>query len=98
LATKNFVTSEIIMGRLSKRPIVAAELPVLNAKGEIEYVVGLGADLDHLNEIAANASAKFNGLLLVLGNHGRVIAKLPKLANGDISRDYDEPAIIAALV
>jgi diguanylate cyclase (GGDEF)-like protein len=98
LATKNFVTSEIIMGRLSKRPIVAAELPVLNAKGEIEYVVGLGADLDHLNEIAANASVKFNGLLLVLGNHGRVIAKLPKLANGDISRDYDEPAIIAALV
>ena len=98
LETKNFVTSEIILGRLSKRPVIAAELPVLNAKGEIEFVVGLGADLDRLNEIAVNARAKYNGLLLVLGSHGRVIANLPKLASGEISRDFDEPAVIEALL
>lgn len=98
LQTKNFVTSEIIIGRLSKRPIIAAEIPVLNATGEIEYVVGLGADLDRLNEIALNVSAKFNGLLVVLSNDGRVIAKLPELADGGISRDYNEPAIIEKLL
>jgi diguanylate cyclase (GGDEF)-like protein len=96
--TKNFVTSEIIIGRLSKRPVIAAELPVLNAKGEIEFSVGLGADLDRLNEIAFNASAKFNGVLVVLSNSGRVIAKLPKLVDGEISRDYNEPAIIEKLL
>jgi diguanylate cyclase (GGDEF)-like protein len=98
LATRNFVTSEIIVGRLSKRPIVAAELPVLNARGEIQFVVGLGADLERLNEIAVGVRAKFNGLLLVLSNHGRVIANMPMLAGGDISRDFEEPAVIDALM
>lgn len=98
IATKNFITSEIIMGRLSKRPVIAAELPILNAKGEIEFIVGLGADLDRLNEIVRGVQAKFNGLLLVLGGQGRVIANLPKLSDGEISHDYDEPKIIAALV
>ena len=96
--TRNFVTSEIIVGRLSKRPIIAALLPVLDAKGEIQFILLLGADLDHLNEIAAAARAKFNGLLLVLGNHGRVIANLPKLFEDEISRNYDEPVIIAKLM
>jgi diguanylate cyclase (GGDEF)-like protein len=47
-----------------------------------------------LNEIAADARTKFNGLLLVLGNDGRVIANLPKLDDGEISHRFDEPAII----
>ncbi|HLL27652.1 MAG TPA: sensor domain-containing diguanylate cyclase [Xanthobacteraceae bacterium] len=98
LETKNFVTSEIIIGRISRRPIIAAELPILNARGEIELVVGLGADLERLDEIALEASRKFHGLLLVLDDHGRVIANLPKLPDGEISRSFDEPAIISALV
>ncbi len=98
METRNFVTSEIIVGRLSKRPIITAMLPVMNTKGQIEFIVGLSADLDRLNEIALTARARFNGLLLVLGTRGRVIANLPKLQDGEISRDYDEPAIIAALV
>jgi diguanylate cyclase (GGDEF)-like protein len=98
IKTSNFATSEIIIGRLSNRPIIAATLPVLNTKGQIEFIVGLGADLGRLNEIALGARAKFNGLLLVLGGQGRVIANLPKLSDGEISHDYDEPKIIAALV
>jgi diguanylate cyclase (GGDEF)-like protein len=98
IKTRNFVTSEIIIGRISKRPIIAAMLPILNAHGQIEFILGLGADLDHLGEIAADASAKFNGLLLVLGNDGRVIANLPKLADGEISHRFDEPKIIEALL
>jgi len=94
LDTRNFVTSEIVIGRFSKRPIIAALLPVLNAKGQIEFILVLGADLDRLNEIAADARTKFNGLLLVLGNDGRVIANLPKLDDGEISHRFDEPAII----
>jgi len=96
--TKNFVTSEIIIGRLTKRLIIAALLPVMNAKGQIEFIIGLGADLDRLNEIAATARARYNGLLLVLDSNGRVIANLPRLANGEISRDFDEPAIIEKLL
>jgi diguanylate cyclase (GGDEF)-like protein len=98
VATKNFATSEIIIGRLSKRPISAALLPILNAKGQIEFIIGISADLDRLNEIAIDARAKYNGLLLVLDSYGRVIANLPKLANGEISHDYDEPKIIALLL
>ena len=37
----------------------------MNAKGQIEFIVGLGADLDRLNEIALTANTKSNGLLLV---------------------------------
>jgi diguanylate cyclase (GGDEF)-like protein len=98
LETRNFITSEIIIGRLTRRPVIAAELPVFNAQGQIEFVLGLGADLERLNEIAVEANARFNGLLLVLGNDGRVIANLPKLPDGDISHNYDEPAIIAELL
>ncbi len=96
--TRNFVTSEIIIGKLSKRPIIAALLPILSAKGQIEFILVLGADLDRLNLIAADARAKFNGLLLVLGNDGRVIANLPKLAGSGISHSFEEPAIIDELL
>jgi diguanylate cyclase (GGDEF)-like protein len=98
LRQRNFVVSEIIMGRLSKRPIVAAELPLLDARGRIERVVGLGADLERLDEIAVDARNRFNGLLLVLDSAGRVIAHLPKLPNGEISREFHEPHTIQALI
>ena len=98
LDNKKFVTSEIIIGRMSKRPIIAAMLPVLGARGQIDFVIGLGAELERLNEIAADASDKFNGLLLVLSNSGRVVASLPQLAGSENSREFDEREIVRALV
>src|SRR5262249_51783055 len=98
LRQRNFVVSEIIMGRLSKRPIVAAELPIIDTQGRIERVIGLGADLERLDEIAVDARKQFNGLLLVLDNGGRIIAHLPKLPNGEISHEFDEPDTIRVLV
>lgn len=98
LRQRNFVVSEIIMGRLSKRPIIAAEIPIFDAQGRLERVVGLGADLERLDEIAVDARKRFNGLLLVFDGAGRVIAHLPKLPSGEISREFDEPETVRALL
>ena len=98
LAARNFVTSEILVGKLTKRVVIVSVLPVLDARGNVELVLALPTDLDGLNEIATEVMKKFNGLLLVLGNRGRVIAKLPTLSDGEISNEFAEPEIIQALL
>lgn len=98
LETRNFVTSQIIVGRLSKRLIIASALPIYSETGKLQFSLGAGADLYQLNDIAIEAGAKYDGSLIVLGAAGDVVAMLPHRVEGEISQSFDEPAIIRKIL
>jgi diguanylate cyclase (GGDEF)-like protein len=77
VATRKFVISDVITGRVTNMPIVAAALPIYDAKGSLEVIVGLTVGLPWINQVAAEASAKFGGVLIALDGKGRVVAYHP---------------------
>jgi len=98
LSSRNFVTSEIIVGRLSKRLIIASALPIFDAGGRLQFALGVGADLYKLNDIAVEVSTKYEGILLVFGAAENVVANLPSQVSGEISQSFDEPTVIKAIM
>lgn len=98
LDSKEFVTSEIIVGRLSQRLIIATALPIFDASGRLEMVIALGADLQQLNAIGTEAHTKFGGGLAVLNSHGNASAVLPEAENSNPSHAFSEPSIIHAIL
>ncbi len=98
LDSRNFVTSEIIVGRLSRRLIIASVLPAYDSTGKLQFSLGVGADLYQLNDIAVEASSKYDGMLLVLGADGRVIANLPNQPNTEIAQPFNEHDVIRTIL
>jgi diguanylate cyclase (GGDEF)-like protein len=98
LDSKEFVTSEIIVGRLSQRLIIATALPIFDASGKLEMVIALGADLQQLNAIGTEAHTKFGGGLAVLNSHGSASAVLPEAENSNPSHAFSEPSVIHAIL
>jgi diguanylate cyclase (GGDEF)-like protein len=79
VATRKFVLSDVITSRVTKTPIVAAALPIYDAKGALQTVVGLTLSLPWINQVAAEASAKFGGILIAVDGKGKVIAYQPNM-------------------
>ena len=79
VATKKFKISDVITSRATGSYIVAGVLPLYNADGTLKVVLGLGVSLSWINRIAAEASAKFGGILIALDGSGRVIAYGPHM-------------------
>jgi diguanylate cyclase (GGDEF)-like protein len=75
--TRGFVISDVITSRVTGTPIVAAALPIYSADGALEVVVGLTVGLPWINQVAAEASAKFNGVLIALDGKGQIVAYQP---------------------
>jgi diguanylate cyclase (GGDEF)-like protein len=74
VSTRKFVISDVIVSRVTGLPIVAAALPIHGAEGKLSLVVGLTLSLPWINQVAAEASAKFGGMLIALDGMGRVVA------------------------
>jgi diguanylate cyclase (GGDEF)-like protein len=97
LLTRGFATSDVVVGRYVHKPIVAAGLPALDARGRVEVVFSLGIDLHWINQVAAAASAKYNGLALVIDRRGNVIAQQPELVPPVTGSAPDEKLIHSIL-
>jgi diguanylate cyclase (GGDEF)-like protein len=98
LESRNFVTSEILVGRLSKRLIIASALPIYSNTGKLQFSLGVGADLYQLNDIAVEANTKYNGTLVVLAANGSVVANLPSQTEGEVSQSFNEPEVIKKIL
>lgn len=79
VATKKFKVSDVITSRVTGTHIVAGVLPLYAANGSLKVVLGVGVSLPWINQIAAEASAKFGGILIALDGSGRVIAYGPDM-------------------
>jgi len=97
VASRQFATSGILMGRYSHRMIVGAALPIYDEHGQLEMSVVLGADLYQLNAIATEANERFGGRLLVFDEQGKILANLPHNAKNGEHR-FDKPLVIQRLL
>jgi diguanylate cyclase (GGDEF)-like protein len=97
LVDKKFVTSGILIGRMSHRLIIGAALPIYDPTGKLDVVVALGADLYQVNAVANEAHQRFGGRLLILGEHGEILANLPN-DDPEKQRFYREPSVIQKIM
>jgi diguanylate cyclase (GGDEF)-like protein len=79
MLTRNFATSDVLVGKFVQRPLIAAALPALDTRGSVESVISLGIDLEWIHRIAARASAKFGGVVIAVDRRGTIIAQQPQL-------------------
>lgn len=82
-----FATSDLLIGRLSRRPIIATALPVFDNSGALEMVLGMGIDLTWIGRVASEANTKFGGVLLAMDSRGRVIVQ--QSGSPDAENGYD---------
>ncbi len=82
VSTRGFATSDVVMGRFVVKPLVPAALPAFDARGNLESVISLGIDLQWVNQVAAQASAKFGGVLLAIDRRGGIIVQQPEIFPG----------------
>ena len=98
--TGKFAISDVVVGRFVVRPLVPVALPAFDALGKLESVISLGIDLQWVNQAAAQASAKFGGVLLAVDRRGTIIVQQPEIfpgmAGGDQRRQPLVREILAA--
>lgn len=98
LATRKFVVSDVITGRVTKLPVVAAALPIYDANGSLEVIVGLTVTLPWINKLAAEANAKFGGVLMALDGKGRVVAYQPDMASDWLLGGLNDTPLVKKIV
>ena len=100
LYSGKFKVSDVITSRVTGKSIIAAVLPFYSAAGEFQAAVGAGINLSWINRVAAEVSAKFGGIMIVLDGAGRVVAYQPGMPAdwtlGDESKSPQISAILAA--
>ena len=79
VANRKFKISDVITSRVTGTHIVAGVLPLYGADGVLKVVLGVGVSLPWINQIAAEASNKFGGILIALDGNGHIIAYGPHL-------------------
>ncbi|HMN51193.1 MAG TPA: diguanylate cyclase [Xanthobacteraceae bacterium] len=78
LRTGAFVTSEAIIGRITKFPVVAGALPIRAEGGAITGVLVLGIELSWLPAIAEQARMKHDGIVLAMNSDGGLVSRLQR--------------------
>ena len=89
VSTRGFAISDVIVGRFIAKPLVPVALPAFDARGTLESVISLGIDLQWVNQVAAQASAKFGGVLLAIDRRGGIIVQQPEIFPGTTGGDQN---------
>jgi diguanylate cyclase (GGDEF)-like protein len=77
VASGKFNVSDVIVSRVTGTHIVAAVLPLYDELGNLHAVLGVGVRLSWINQVTAEATKKFGGMLIALDGAGQVIAYQP---------------------
>lgn len=97
-ASGHYGISDVVIGRVSGAHIVVANLPILNENGKLAGSVGVGISLGWINQIAAEASSKFSGLLIAYDRLGQLIAYQPGMLSGVALQGLANSPAIEAIV
>ena len=98
LATRRFVVSDVITGRVTHGPIVAAVLPIYDSMGILEMVVGVTVGLPWINQVAADANAKFGGVLIAIDGKGRVVTYQPSAPAGWTLGELNDSPLVRTIL
>jgi diguanylate cyclase (GGDEF)-like protein len=76
LGRREVSVSEMIVGQVTKRPMIVAILPMFDDRDNLDIVVGVGIDIGWINRIAAEASSKFGGVVMAIDRSGHAVLQL----------------------
>jgi diguanylate cyclase (GGDEF)-like protein len=93
LGRREVTVSDVVIGPVSQRPVMVAMLPMFDERDNLDIVVGFGIDLAWTNRIAAEASAKFGGMLVVIDRAGRPMLQAPNPDDGTGKPFYDSALV-----
>ncbi len=74
LATRGFVVSDYIVGRVSGKPVLTLSYPLLDAQGEVEAVPFIGLNLRWLDILIGGAQLPEGATLTLIDAEGTVLA------------------------
>lgn len=77
LESRDFVTSEYLFGRISRKAIVSFAYPILDEAREVQAVLFAGLDLDWLNGVIAKTELPASATLTVIDRKGTILARFP---------------------
>src|SRR5262249_4791788 len=77
--TGAFTVAPFMVGRISKKHILAVALPLLSPDGEFDGVVAASIDLGWLNQYFADKSLPTDGAMGVIDRNGIILVRLPAL-------------------
>ena len=77
VGSRDLVTSEYNIGRITGRAIVVLGYPAINASGQVEAVISIALDLAWLNEFAAKTRLPAATTLTVFDRKGTIVVRFP---------------------
>ena len=77
LESRDFVTSEYLFGRISRKAIVSFAYPILDEARQVQAVVFAGVDLEWLNALVAKTELPPGATLTVIDRKGTILARFP---------------------
>ena len=95
--TRDFVTGEYQIGRISGKAVIVSAYPVLDAAGQMQAVVSAGLDLAWLNQLAAEAQLPEGSALTVSDRDGTILARYPEPEKW-VGKTLPEAPIIQAIL
>ncbi len=75
--SRDFVTSEYLFGRISRKAIVSFAYPILDEARQVQAVLFAGLDLDWLNGVIAKTELPASATLTVIDRKGTILARFP---------------------
>jgi PAS domain S-box-containing protein len=75
--TRNFVTGQFLIGRLTGKAILPMAYPGLDEAGRVQYVVFAAIDLAWLNQLAAKAQLPEGSVYTLIDRQGTILARHP---------------------
>lgn len=97
-ASKQYRAGDVIIGRISGRPLMAAVLPLLSPQGEFAGALAIGVSLRWIDRIAAEVNPELGGLVMAADGAGRLIAYQPAPAGGVTLQRLTENAQVQTIL
>jgi diguanylate cyclase (GGDEF)-like protein len=98
LATRTFATSDYIVGKVSRQPMIGSALPVFGPSGELNRILVATISTDWLTRLAEDAvKANPGSQVMLIDGSGVVLAQAPNGADA-VGKPVEVPALGTGLV
>ena len=94
---KGFAIGGFQIGRLSSKPLLSFGYPLLDNAGKVSAIIGVGLDVEQLNQAMALTQLPPYATLLILDNQGTVVVNYPAQAQS-IGQNMAHTALIQAVL
>lgn len=77
LQTRKFVSSDYLIGKVGREPILVFAMPILDTAGAVKAVISLSAQLNWLNRLSVQADLPPGSVFTVIDRKGTILGHQP---------------------